>query len=82
MAHHNTVFAQWLKFVPGHEFESLANQHHAGRKLRKMTRFNGQIVTAFWMGSVTSRLRPESSTAVCEPIKPSPPVTRIFCIVR
>ena len=39
MAHHNTVFAQMLKFVPRHEFESLANQHHCGRKLRKMTRW-------------------------------------------
>ena len=39
MAHHNMVFAQWLKLVPRHEFESLANQHHCGRKLRKMTRW-------------------------------------------
>ena len=39
MAHHNTVFAQLLKLVPRHEFESLANQHHCGRKLRKMTRW-------------------------------------------
>ena len=39
MAHHNTVFAQWLKFVPRHEFEYLANQHHCGRKPRKMTRW-------------------------------------------
>ena len=39
MANHNTVFAQLLKFVPRHEFESLANQHHSGRKLRKMTRW-------------------------------------------
>ena len=39
MAHHNTVFAQLLKFVPRHEFESLANQHHSGRTLRKMTRW-------------------------------------------
>ena len=37
MTHHSTVFAQWLKFVPRHEFESLVNQHHSGRKLRKMT---------------------------------------------
>ena len=37
MAHHNTVFAQMLKFIPRHEFESLAHQHHAGRRLRKMT---------------------------------------------
>ena len=28
-----------LKFIPRHEFESLANQHHAGRRLRKMTRW-------------------------------------------
>ena len=39
MAHHNTVFAQLLKLAPRHEFESLANQHHCGRKLRKMTRW-------------------------------------------
>ena len=39
MAHHNTVFAQLLKLVSRHEFESLANQHHCGRKLRKMTRW-------------------------------------------
>ena len=32
-------FAQLLKLVPRHEFESLANQHHCGRKLRKMTRW-------------------------------------------
>ena len=43
MAHHNTGFAQMLKLIPtclsrqGHEFESLANQHHSGRRLRKMT---------------------------------------------
>jgi len=30
MAHHNTVFAQLLKFIPRHEFESLENRHHAG----------------------------------------------------
>lgn len=27
MAHHNTVFAQMLKLIPRHEFESLACQH-------------------------------------------------------
>ena len=47
----NMVFAQMLKFIPtclslpeqtgrqGHEFESLAHQYHAGRRLRKMTRW-------------------------------------------
>lgn len=39
MAHHNTVFSQLLKFIPRHEFESLANEHHNGRKLRKMSRW-------------------------------------------
>ena len=46
MAHHNTVFAQWLKFVPRHEFESLANQHHSGRRLRKMTRWTQFVCMA------------------------------------
>lgn len=40
MAHHNTVFAQLLKFVSRHEFEALANQHHKGQKLRKMSRWS------------------------------------------
>lgn len=40
MAHYNTVFSQLLKLVPRHEFETLAIQHHEGRKLRKMTRWS------------------------------------------
>ena len=40
MAHHNTVFSQLLKLVPRHEFETLANTHHAGRKLRKTSRWS------------------------------------------
>ena len=40
MAYHNTVFAQMLKFIPRHEFESLVNQHHSGLRLCKMTRLN------------------------------------------
>lgn len=39
MAHHNTVFAQLLKWVPRHEFDTLAAAHHQGRKLRTMTRW-------------------------------------------
>ena len=52
MAHHNTVFAQMLKFIPtclsrqGHEFESLANQHHSGRRLHKMTRWTQFVAMA------------------------------------
>lgn len=39
MAHNNTVFSQFLKFIPRHVFESLAAAHHEGRKLRKMSRW-------------------------------------------
>ena len=46
MAHNNTVLAQFLKLVPRHEFERDAAQHHKGRKLRKMTRWN-QFVAMF-----------------------------------
>lgn len=40
MAHNNTVFAQLLKLIPRHEFETLANQHHQGQKFRKFTRWS------------------------------------------
>ena len=46
MAHHNTVFAQMLKFIPRHEFESLAHQYHSGRRLRKMTRWTQFVAMA------------------------------------
>ena len=42
MAHHSTVFAQLLKFIPtclsrqGHEFESLAHQHHCFGRLSNL----------------------------------------------
>lgn len=44
MAHNNTVFSQLLKLVSRHEFEALANQHHAGRSFRKASRWS-QFVT-------------------------------------
>jgi len=40
LAHHNTVFAQLLKFIPRHEFESLANEHHSGRRFRTASRWS------------------------------------------
>lgn len=43
MAHHNTVHSQLLKLVSSHEFETLANRHHEGRKLRKMTLWSATI---------------------------------------
>lgn len=40
LAHHHTVFAQLLKLVPRHEFEVLANRHHAGQRLRRCSRWS------------------------------------------
>lgn len=57
MAHHNTVFSQLLKLVPRHEFETLANQHHEGRKLRKMTRWSQFVAMALAQLSGRSSLR-------------------------
>ena len=53
MAHNSTVLSQLLKLVPRHEFERDAAQHHQGRKLRKMMRWN-QLVAMF-MGQVSGR---------------------------
>ncbi|WP_292991826.1 DUF4372 domain-containing protein, partial [Nitrosomonas sp.] len=44
MAHCNTILSQILRFVPRHEFESLANRHHTGRAFRTATRWS-QFVT-------------------------------------
>ena len=57
MAHHNTVFAQLLKFVPRHEFESLANQHHEGQKLRKMSRWSQYVALCLAQVAGRSSLR-------------------------
>jgi uncharacterized protein DUF4372 len=44
MTHCNTIFSQILKFVPRHEFETLANRHHSGRAFRTASRWS-QFVT-------------------------------------
>jgi len=46
MAHSSTVLSQILKLVPRHEFNALAQQHHSGRKLRKMTRWSQFVAMA------------------------------------
>lgn len=46
MSHHSTVFAQFLRFVPRHEFETLAKAHHAGAPLRRTTRFSQFVALA------------------------------------
>ena len=53
VAHNGTVFAQVLKLVPRHEFESLARKHKSGRMSRSMTRW-GQFV-AMGMAQLTGR---------------------------
>ena len=44
MAHNNTVFSQLLKLVSRNEFETLAKQHHCGRRFRTASRWS-QFVT-------------------------------------
>ena len=61
LAHHNTIFSQLLKLVPRHEFETLANQHHEGRKLRKMTRWSQFVAMALAQLSGRSSLRDVAS---------------------
>ena len=46
MAHHNTVFAQLLKLVPRHQFETLAKSHHRGRRFRKTSRWSQFVALA------------------------------------
>lgn len=46
MSHHSTVFAQFLRFVPRHEFERLAEAHHRGAPLRRITRFSQFVALA------------------------------------
>ncbi len=40
MSHHNTLFSTILKQVPRHQFESLAKEHHSGRKFRTASRWS------------------------------------------
>lgn len=40
MPHSNTILSQILKFVPRHEFEALAVQHHSGRSFRTASRWS------------------------------------------
>ena len=72
------VFTQLLKFVPRHGFESLANQHHSGRKLRKMTRWAQFVCIA------TAQLSDHSSLLRCcqQCDRPNPkvlPLGHQFC---
>ena len=53
MAHHDTVFSQLLRLVPRHRFETLADQHHSGRKLRSINRWSQCV--ALMLGQLSGR---------------------------
>jgi len=57
MAHKHTVFAQLLKMVSRHDFETLARKYHTGRKLRKMTRWSQFVSLGLAQLSGRSSLR-------------------------
>jgi putative transposase len=68
MAHHNTVFAQLLKFVSRHEFERLAKGHHCGQKLRSTSRWSqfvclclGQLSGRHSLRDIESNMKAQSS---------------------
>jgi putative transposase len=46
LAHSNTVFAQLLKLVPRHQFETLAKSHHLGRCFRRTSRWSQFVALA------------------------------------
>ena len=46
LSRHNTVFAQLLKLIPRHEFETMSQAHHRGQKLRKMNRWSQFVALA------------------------------------
>lgn len=53
MAHSNTVFAQLLKLVSRHEFETLSKRHHSGRSFRTASRWSQ--FTCLVMAQLTGR---------------------------
>jgi len=57
LAHHNTVFSQLLKFIPRHEFETLANRHHSGRSFRTASRWSQFVTMAMAQLAGRSSLR-------------------------
>jgi hypothetical protein len=46
LSYHSTVFGQFLRLIPRHEFDALAQTHHEGAALRRMTRFSQFIALA------------------------------------
>ena len=61
LAGHNTLLSQLLKLVPIQEFETLANQHHERRVMRKMTRWSQFVAMALAQFSGRASLRDVAS---------------------
>ncbi len=57
MAHCNTIFSQILNFVPRHEFETLAIEHHSGRSFRTASRWSQFVSLAMAQLSGRNSLR-------------------------
>lgn len=53
MPHCNTILSQILRYVPRHEFDTLAKRHHSGRSFRTASRWS-QFVT-MTMGQLAGR---------------------------
>lgn len=57
MSHYNTVFSQLLKWMPRHEFETLAKQHHSERSFRTASRWSQFVTMAMAQLSGRNSLR-------------------------
>ena len=53
MAHHNTILRQIVAFLPRHEFDSLAKDHHLGQKFRSFSRWTQFLV--MFVGQLAGR---------------------------
>jgi hypothetical protein len=69
LAHHNTVFAQLLKLVPRHQFETLSKLHHLGRRFRRISRWSqfvalatGQLAGRHSLRDIVSNLDAQSAS--------------------
>ena len=53
MAHNNTILRQIVAFLPRHEFEALAKEHHVGQKFRSFSRWSQFM--AMFVGQLSGR---------------------------
>ena len=53
MAHNNTILRQIVAFLPRHEFDSLAKDHHLGQKFRSFSRWTQFMV--MFVGQLAGR---------------------------